>query len=124
VTERRDDDPEAPVDLSALAGDADVRVARILGRVDERVAAARTGERSAMTLGEAVGRRLARFAIPALVAAAAAVAAVVLTGKGADTERDVFAALVLGSDAAPAAWIAQGRRPEVPELLRMIEGRR
>lgn len=123
MTERHDEE-EAPVDLSALSADVDPRVVRVLSGLDARIAQARASERSAPPLGvgEAVRRRLARLALPAAVAAAVAVAAVIRMERRSAAPGDVFVGLVLGDAEPVAGWIAEGRRPAMPELIRLMEG--
>ena len=107
---------EPRIDLSALDIDADRRAGRIVELVSSRIASART-EPGLVTSIELV---LARWAVPATLAAAASLAFVLLPKT--TREADVFAALVLPRGPA-AAWVASGRIPDVEEVTTIIGAR-
>jgi hypothetical protein len=107
---------EPPVDLSALNIDAEQRAQRIAARVSSRIESART-EPGDLTAIELV---LARWAVPATLAAAASLAFVLLTRS--QREDEPFAAIVLSRGPA-AAWVASGRVPDVAEVATIIGDR-
>ena len=111
-----EDFDEPPVDLSAFNSDAARRAQRIAARVSSRIESART-EPGVVSGIELV---LARWAVPATLAAAASLAFVLFTKT--QPEADVFAAFVLPRGPA-AAWVASGRVPEVAEVTTIIGGR-
>lgn len=108
------DDEDRPLDLSPLGDDADARARRVVEVVAARIARDRAG-----VLGD-VGRRLARYAIPATLAAAASVVALVSARPRAATP-DPFAVAVMGRGPT-TRWVMQGRAPEHGELV-AIAGR-
>jgi hypothetical protein len=120
------------VDLTPLRDDAAMRASRVAAGLAPRVAAARRAALQRRAVWDGARRRLGRLAIPALLAAAAALAGVIVTtGTRAShappspaAERpDPFAGIVLGSGPA-ARWIALGRRPDVAELVTIVGGAR
>ena len=139
-----ENDHEEPVDLSALAPELDRRASRTVDQLAARIASAGVSGATRLqpagsgasgsytaephapepSLAEAVRRRLARAALPALVAAAAACAAVLLSGKGRAGGDDAFVGLLLGGEGPLVGWVAENRRPDPAELLPMLEGAR
>jgi hypothetical protein len=111
-----EDFDEPPVDLSPLDIDAEHRTQRIAARVSSRIERARTDP----GVLPGIERVLARWAVPATLAAAASLAFVLLTKP--QHEGDVFAAFVLSRGPA-AGWIASGQAPDVAEVTTMIGNR-
>jgi hypothetical protein len=107
---------EPPIDLSTLAPDAQLRAQRIVSVVIQRVTAEREAD-----LREGIKRALARLAVPALFAAAASLAVVLVSED--KPGGDAFAAFVVPRGPA-AAWVATGRSPDVAEVMTLTEGRR
>lgn len=116
------DDDDRPLDLAPLAPDADARARRVVNTLAARIASERAGERAEERAGvlHDIGRRLARYAIPAALAAAASVVALVSARPRAGTP-DPFATAVMGRGPA-TRWVMQGRAPEPGELV-AIAGR-
>lgn len=116
--------PEEPVDLTLLRDDAATRALRIAARLAPRVAAARATALRQRTVWDGARRRLGRLALPAVLAAAAALAGLILTTRTpppALTRPDPFAQIVLGTGPA-VRWIALGHRPDVAELITIVGG--
>jgi hypothetical protein len=112
--------PDDRVDLSPLEPDATHRVTRIITDVSGRVVAARRAQTQRTELWHGVRRRLARLALPAALAAAASITAVRFTGRHSSPRPERFAAVVL--ERGPARpWIVLDRRPEIPELVAVLE---
>jgi hypothetical protein len=117
------EDQDHKVDLSPLAPDAERRAARMTSRVMERIGAFRDQETREADVSEAVRRRLARFALPAALAAAISFFAILLTGRDSSRPPELFTVVILGSSPA-AEWIVRDQPPEIPELLRALDDRR
>jgi hypothetical protein len=120
--------PEDRVDLTPLRDDAATRASRIAARLAPRVAAARRTAQQRRAVWDGMRRRLARLAIPTLLAAAAALAGVIVTTRTPPpapppAHPDPFAGIVMGSGPA-ARWIAFDRRPDVAELVTIAGGAR
>lgn len=107
---------DEPFDLSPLAADAAARAARVTAQVGQRIAAERD-------LWSGVRNRLARWAVPAALAAAAGLAGLLLTGKPAAAMPDRFVVAVMGRGPV-IRWVGQNQRPELPELVAMLGGAR
>jgi hypothetical protein len=115
------DSHDNPVDLTPIREDAATRASRVGARVTDRVAAARRAEAE---LWESVRGQLARFAIPAALAAAARLPADLLsdaTSRARQLE-PLAPAVLAGSPAV--GWIAMDRRPDISEVLAMLRGGR
>jgi hypothetical protein len=109
------------VDLTRISEDAELRASRVVAGVIDRVAAER---RTEAELWESVRRRLARFAIPTALAAAASLAVVLLSDTTSTSPNlDPFAPAVLAGNPA-VGWIAMDRRPDISEVLAMLRGGR
>jgi hypothetical protein len=114
------------VDLTALRYDAATRAARIATRLASRVAAAR-GALRRRAAWDGARRLLGRLALPAVLAAAVALAGVIMTTRTrpplspATARPDPFAGIVLGSGPA-ARWVTLGHRPDVAELVTIVGG--
>ena len=93
-------------DLTPLHQDAVVRAARLTGRVMRRVSEAR--------LRDGVRRRLARLLVPSALAAAAALAWVMASGRTPRPEPAEVAGVT--------RWVVLGQRPDIGELV-AIAGR-
>ena len=107
-----------PADLTPLHDDVTRRAARVTARVVARMAAARRAQTRRSELVNGVRRRLARLAIPLMLAAAASLAAVLATGKTQPRRLEPFAVAVLGR--GPVTWwVALDRRPGIPEVVVM-----
>ncbi len=104
------------LDLASLGADAEVRAARITTAVLARISA------PAPRLLEVTVDRLARIAIPSLLAAAAAVAAVAMT-RPAKPRADPFVAWILPQGPA-RQWAMLDRVPETAELTFFLRGNR
>ncbi len=102
------DASEGRADLSALEEDTALGATRVMARVNRRISAERD-------LWGGVRLRLARFAIPAVIAAAASLAAIVL-GRVKAPAPDHFAQVVMGEGPA-ARWVSENRRPDIAELV-------
>ena len=118
------DDQDAPVDLNPLKTELERRAPRVASRVLARVAGERALGQDRIDVRHAVQRRLARFALPAALAAALSFLAILATRGNAAPEQpgEVFAVMVMGQTPA-ARWVALGQPPEIAELLRAMEGR-
>src|SRR5262245_12003407 len=95
---------EPAVDLAPLERDTAARARRIQTALARRI------------LGETVRQTLARWAVPALVAAAASIAVVVIGSRR--PSGDAFAAFVVPRGPA-AAWVVLGRQPDIEEVVAM-----
>jgi hypothetical protein len=104
------------LDLASLGADAEVRAARIRTAVLARISA------PAPRLLDVTVDRLARIAIPSLLAAAAAVAAVATT-RQAEPRADPFVAWILPRGPA-RQWAMLDRAPETAELTFFLRGNR
>lgn len=104
---------EAPIDLQLLVRDLDQRAERVATHVATRVSLSH-----ARDVRSLIGARLERAAIPALLAAAAAVAAVAWP-TAERTPPDPFAALVIHTGPA-RGWVVSGRAPDLSEVAAMI----
>ena len=104
------DDEEPRVGLDPLQSDARLRADRIAHQVLQRIE----------DQSDTVKTRLARFAIPALLAAAASLAMVFLS-RPHQAEPDPFAVLVVGPGPA-RAWITFNRAPDLEEVRMMMGG--
>lgn len=109
-------DTDDPLDLGALAADARTRAERITAAVTRRVAEARAPSPS---LAEQVRRDLARFAIPAMLAAAASLA-LALTGDAGGAPLDRIARVIVPPSPL-GRLVIQDRQPEIVELMVMME---
>lgn len=115
------------VDLTALGDDAATRAARIATRLAFRVAAARGAALRRRAARDGARRLLGRLALPAVLAAAVALAGVIVTTRTrpplspATVQPDPFAGIVLGSGPA-ARWVILGHRPDVAELVTIVGG--
>ena len=96
-------DFEEPIDLAPIAADADRRAAEISATVAKAV------------FRQAVVGRLARFRLPAALAAAAALAAVWLTAPRRPRP-EPFAALIVSEDVA-RSWVVMARPADPRELI-------
>jgi hypothetical protein len=111
------DSSDDPVDLTSLHDDVTRRAARVTARVVARMAAARRAQTRRSELVSGVRRRLARLAIPLMLAAAASLAAVLATGN-TRPRPEPFAVAVLGRGPV-TRWVALDRRPGIPEVVVM-----
>ena len=103
---------EPRVDLDSLEPEMTLRAGRIADQVMRRI------ENHAGS----VQTRLARFALPALLAAAASIVAVFLV-RPRESEPNPFAVLVVGPGPA-RAWITFNRAPDLQEVRAMMGGAR
>jgi hypothetical protein len=100
---------DPPVDLTPLTDHARWRAGRIESRVMQQIAASYS-----------VRARLAGAALPALLAAAASVAVLLLT-RPREAEPDRFALLVVGPGPA-RSWVTLNRAPDLQEVRAMLGG--
>lgn len=103
---------EPRVDLNPLERELTFRVERIAHQVMHRIESPSGSIRA----------RLARLAVPALLAAAASIVAVFLS-RPRDPESNPFAVLVVGPGPA-RAWVIMNRAPDVNEVQAMMGGGR
>lgn len=103
---------EPGVDLDPLDREIAFRAERIAHQVMHRIEDSSGSVRA----------RLARFAVPALLAAAASIVAVFLS-RPHEPEPNPFAVLVVGPGPA-RAWITYNRAPDLEEVRAMMGGGR
>lgn len=132
----RDDD--RPIDFGPLVSerlDADRSAARwaaLVSRI-EVAAAPELARRAARAGGtwivDSVTRAVARFAIPALVAAAAAIFAAVGTGETPESSSELLASQAINAEVAQQAlsidsradWIARQQAPSAEDLASLLD---
>lgn len=108
-------DADDRIDLGPLAADAQRRAGRITSAVMQRISAARAPRR----LGDDVRRQLARFALPAALAAAASLMLVYASaGRSGPMDR---LARVLVPPSSLGRQLIQDQPPEIVELMVMLE---
>ena len=105
---------DEPVDLGALRAEHVARADRAADRALARIAHARV-----VPFPIVVCSRLARFAIPAALAAAAALLVVLVTRPAPGEPTDSFARIVVGNGPT-AQWLAAQSRPDDRELALLL----
>jgi hypothetical protein len=103
---------EPRVDLSLLGSEARFRAEQVAHRVMQRIEAD----------ADSVSGRLARLALPALLAAAASLVLVLLS-RPREPQPNPFAVLVVGPGPA-RSWVIMNRAPDLNEVQAMMGGGR
>ena len=137
---RIDRDDDAPIDFGPLVSDrldperSAARWAALVGRIEAAAApelARRAARAGSVWVVDSVTRAVARFAVPALIAAAVALIAVIGTAEStpeasggllaSQAINAEVAQQALSLDAQHADWIARQQAPSADDLARAID---